>query len=220
MSNPAELAKLIQVIHREPGFLRLELPAELCGAAAATALEQGMLKLSGLQSAAVDRNWQRISLRYDAAACSTPQVARHLFGLLDGLPLSEAESDEDPASPSANASASAASSTEAGFSRSGPLGQQAAGMLKPVLAKARQLLAPPDNAPADSLHRKLQPVLASALTEKAIINFFNDMVAFYLIKAHWDLITKRWLKEPLAHSSAWMTTFYLIFLLVRYRKTK
>ena len=177
MSNPAELAKLIQVIHREPGFLRLELPAELCGAAAATAIEQGMLKLSGLQSAAVDRNWQRISLRYDAAACSTPQVARHLFG------------------------------------------QQAAGMLKPVLAKARQLLAPPDNAPADSLHRKLQPVLASALTEKAIINFFNDMVAFYLIKAHWDLITKRWLKEPLAHSSAWMTTFYLIFLLVRYRKT-
>jgi hypothetical protein len=94
MSNPAELAKLIQVIHREPGFLRLELPAELCGAAAATAIEQGMLKLSGLQSAAVDRNWQRISLRYDAAACSTPQVARHLFGLLDGLPLSEAESDE------------------------------------------------------------------------------------------------------------------------------
>ena len=93
-------------------------------------------------------------------------------------------------------------------------------MLEPALAKARQLLAPPDNAPADSLHRKLQPVLASALTEKAIINFFNDMVAFYLIKAHWDLITKRWLKEPLAHSSAWMTTFYLIFLLVRYRKTK
>ena len=184
MSNPAELAKLIQVIHREPGFLRLELPAELCGAGATTAIEQGMLKLSGLQSAAVDRNWQRISLRYDAAACSTPQVARHLFGLLDGLPLSEAATDEDSASPSTNASASAASSTDAGFSRSGPLGQQAAGMLKPVLAKARQLLAPPDNAPADSLHRKLQPVLASALTEKAIINFFNDMVAFYLIKAH------------------------------------
>lgn len=212
MSNPAELAKLIQVIHREPGFLRLELPAELCGAAAAMAIEQGMLKLSGLQSAAVDRNWQRISLRYDAAACSTPQVARHLFGLLDDLPLSEVETDEDPAS--------TASGTEARFSRSGPLGQQAADMLNPVLAKARQLLAPPENAPADSLHRKLQPVLASALTEKAIINFFNDMVAFYLIKAHWDLITKRWLKEPLAHSSAWMTTFYLIFLLVRYRKTK
>ena len=109
MSNPAELAKLIQVIHREPGFLRLELPAELCGAAAATAIEQGMLKLSGLQSAAVDRNWQRISLRYDATACSTPQVARHLFGLLDDLPLSETETDDDLASRSTTTSASAAS---------------------------------------------------------------------------------------------------------------
>ena len=220
MSNPAELAKRIQVIHREPGILRLGLPAELCGAAAATAIEQGMLKLSGLQSAAVDRNWQRISLRYDAAACSTPQVARYLFALLDDLPDSEAETDEGLASRSTTTSASAASRTQAEFSRSGPLGQRAADILEPLLAKARQLLAPPENAPADSLHRKLQPVLASALTEKAIINFFNDMVAFYLIKAHWDLITKRWLKEPLAHSSAWMTTFYLIFLLVRYRKTK
>lgn len=44
------------------------------------------------------------------------------------------------------------------------------------------------------------------------------MIAFS-VKAHWDLITKRWLKDPLAHSNAWMTTFYLIFLLVRYRKT-
>ena len=135
MSNPAELAKLIQVIHREPGFLRLELPAELCGTAAAMAIEQGMLKLSGLQSAAVDRNWQRISLRYDAVTCSTPQVARHLFGLLDDLPDSEVETDEDPASPSANASASTASGTEAGFSRSGPLGQQVVDMLNFVLVK-------------------------------------------------------------------------------------
>jgi hypothetical protein len=72
--------------------------------------------------------------------------------------------------------------------------------------------------PEGSLQAKLQPVVASALTEKAIINFLNDLVAFYLIKAHWDLISQRWLKEPLKYRNAWATVFYFVFLLVRYRK--
>ena len=213
MATPAELAKRIQVIHREPGFLRLELPVELCGEAAASALEQGMRGLEGLHSAAVDRGWQRISLRYDATALSTAQVARRLFSLLDGL------LDNLPLAESAATTMATPATAQAESFRSGPLGEQAAGMLKPWLDKARQLITPAADAPADSLQRKLQPILASALTEKAIINFFNDLVAFYLIKAHWELITKRWLKDPLAHSNAWMTTFYLVFLLVRYRKT-
>ncbi len=61
-------------------------------------------------------------------------------------------------------------------------------------------------------------MMESALTEKAITNFLNDIVAFYLIKAHWDLITKRWLKDPVKYGNAWLTIFYLVFLLVRYRK--
>ena len=65
---------------------------------------------------------------------------------------------------------------------------------------------------------KTDPVMKSAFTEKAVINFLNDVTAFYLIKVHWDLITGRWLKEPLKYRYAWLTTFYLLFLLVRYRK--
>jgi hypothetical protein len=62
-------------------------------------------------------------------------------------------------------------------------------------------------------------MLESALTEQAIINFLNDLLAFYLIRVHWDLITQRWLREPLKFRYAWLTIFYLVFLLVRYRKT-
>ena len=56
------------------------------------------------------------------------------------------------------------------------------------------------------------------MSEKAVINFFNDLVVFYLVKAHWDLITQKWLKQPLKYRNAWLTIFYLVFLLVRYRK--
>ena len=70
------------------------------------------------------------------------------------------------------------------------------------------------------MQARFQPLVESALTEKAIINFFNDIVAFYLIRTHWDLISKRWLQNPIAHSNAWLTVFYLIFLLIRYRKNQ
>jgi hypothetical protein len=66
---------------------------------------------------------------------------------------------------------------------------------------------------------RFRPLVESATTEKAVTNFFNDIVAFYLIRTHWDLIVERWLKEPVKYGNAWMTVFYLVYLLVRYRKS-
>jgi hypothetical protein len=194
MSQAAQLAQRVIVLHREPGYLRLELPAELCTPAASAAIELGMSGLAGISIAAVDQGWRRISIRFDQTVCSTAQVARQLFSLLDTLPAPSSESETLVDEPTSSG-------------------------LQPLLDKFKAVLTPAVEAPAGSLQAKIQPILASALTEKAIINFFNDLVAFYLIKAHWDLITKRWLQQPLAHSNAWMTTFYLVFLLVRYRKT-
>ena len=194
MSQAAQLAQRVIVLHREPGYLRLQLPAELCTPEASAAIEQGMAGMAGISVAAVDRDWQRISIRFEQMVCTTAQVARQLFALLYNLPTPTAAPE--------------------------PLITEAAGNgLQPLLDKFRAMLTPAVEAPAGSLQAKIQPILASALTEKAITNFLNDLVAFYLIKAHWDLITKRWLQQPLAYSNAWMTTFYLVFLLVRYRKT-
>jgi len=66
---------------------------------------------------------------------------------------------------------------------------------------------------------RFQPMIESATTEKAVTNFFNDIVAFYLIKTHWDLIVKLWIRDPVKYSNAWLTVFYMVFLLVRYRKS-
>lgn len=198
MSTADELARRIQVVHRAAGYLRLELPAELCGPAAATAIENGLLALPGVSQATVDQAWQRLSVRHDAALCTAPQIARHLFGLLADLP---------PEAPAAEASAESAPAAATPFG------------LQPLLDRLQQLLGLTEPAPDGTLQARLQPVLASALTEKAIYNFLNDLVAFYLVKTHWELISKRWIKTPLAYSNAWMTVFYLVFLLVRYRKS-
>jgi len=197
MTQTAELAQRIVVLHREPGYLRLELPAEICGEAAVAAIEAGMKSLVGLSSAAVDRGWKRISIRYDAQQCTTAQVARHLFSLLPSLPLDAAPTAEPEATPSID--------LNNGF--------------QPLLDKLKAIIIPAAPPPEGSLQARFQPMVESALTEKAITNFFNDIVAFYLIRVHWDLITKRWLQNPVANSNAWLTVFYLVFVLVRYRKT-
>jgi len=198
MTQTAELAQRIVVLHREPGYLRLELPAEICGEAAVAAIEESMKSLAGLSSAAVDRGWKRISIRFDVQMLSTPEVARHLFSLLPGLPLDETPNAEPEAAPSVD--------LNNGF--------------QPLLDKLKAMIIPAEPPPEGSLQARFQPMVESALTEKAITNFFNDIVAFYLIRVHWDLITKRWLQNPVANSNAWLTVFYLVFLLVRYRKTK
>jgi hypothetical protein len=201
MSKAAELARRIVVLQRSPGYLRLELPAELCAPEAAAAIEAGMAGAPGLRSAAVDRGWRRISIRWDEAANTAGGIARCLYALLDDLPA--------PA---------AAQPPEAG-ARSVEVAAPAGNGFQPLLDKLRDRLVQAGGSAPGSLQARMEPVLASALTEKAIINFFNDIVAFYLIRVHWDLITKRWLQNPVAHSNAWLTVFYLVFLLVRYRKT-
>lgn len=212
--NVDELARRIVVRHRELGHLRLELPAELCHAATAAVVEGSLRQVEGVYRVDFDLPSRRLSIRFDSHVCTTGDVASQLKALLKRV------APHLPACPPPS-SASASSDGEAlanhPFHKAGErvreVAREAAARVKVALAG----LNPPAVAEG-SLQAKLQPVIASALTEKAITNFINDIVAFYLIKVHWELISQRWLKDPLKFRNAWLTTFYLVFLLVRYRK--
>jgi len=199
MSQVDELARRIVVLHRGAGFLRLELPDELSTPEVAQAITRGLPATPGVAGATVDPDGRRLSIRFDAASVSAGQVARALFVLLGDLPTTAEPVAEAPES---------------------PVGEVFANGLQPLLDRFKALLTPATPPAEGSLQARFQPLVESALTEKAIVNFFNDIVAFYLIKTHWDLITKRWLQNPVAYSNAWLTVFYLVFLLVRYRKSQ
>ena len=191
MSDANELARRIVVLQRGAGFLSLELPHELQQRDVGQHIEQHLAAITGILAAAVDPNGRQLSIRFSAASLSTAQVARAVFSALNDLPPAEASRPQN---------------TTPG--------------LQPLLDKLKTLLTPATPPVTGSLQARFQPLVESALTEKAIINFFNDIVAFYLIRTHWDLISKRWLQNPIAHSNAWLTVFYLIFLLIRYRKNQ
>lgn len=224
--DATSLARQTFVRHREPGYLRLDLPPAVRHSEATAALEAGLRRVAGVYRVGVSLPDGRLAVRYDAHACTAAQLGRALKELYGALPeASQRDGSEagaaSPAPPAAAHDAPgegahrAAAALHAGVERARAGARQLALRLR---ASYEQLRTP--QGPPGSLQARLQPVLASALSEKAITNFLNDVVAFYLIKAHWELISQRWLKDPIRHRNAWLTVFYLVFLLVRYRKGK
>lgn len=192
------LARRIRVRHRESGYLRLEIPAELCVPTWAAHIEAGMRACAGVYRANFHRGQRRLVLRHDPYVIDAAGLAKALKSLLARPPVAPAED----AAPRPRGSTDAPRQAERVF-----------GALRARLERWRGAAA------GGGVGARLKPVMAGALSETAVINFLNDLIAFYLIKAHWELITQRWLKAPLRHADAWLATFYLIFLLVRYRRS-
>lgn len=199
--DAASLARRIVVRHKEEGHLRLDLPAELTGPAARAHVEAGLRQRSGVYRVSFEPQG-RLSIRFEPMQCTLQTVARDLRGLLDNMPA-ESIVPAPLREPLTKARETVERSVrKVRIRMQGLLG----GLRRP-------------GAPAGSLQARLQPVLQNALTEQAAINFLNDVLMFYLIRVHWDLITKRWMKNPVAYADAWLAIFYLVFLLVRYRKS-
>ena len=207
MSHAEEWARQIVVRHREPGHLRLQLPVALCTGPRADAIEAGLRGVAGIYRATLYRDVRKLSLRYDPHQANERDVVLALRAQLDRLPGPLVQALQPAGEQIGRTLHETREKIERGARRQ--LAQ-----LRLYIARLRQ--APPQ---AGSLQARLQPLVANALTEKAVINFLNDLIAFYLIKVHWELITRRWMRNPVAHADAWLAIFYLIYLLVRYRKT-
>lgn len=190
-----DLERQILILHREDGHLRCALPAPLLAPAAAAALERALLAVPGVYRASVLR-WQgKLSVYFDPHACTARDVGLRLREFLrQPLP---------PEAPSA-----AAKSTPGG-----------ADVMEPLRAAANKwggalgaLVGVTGSGKGDS------GAAQNLLTERSVINFLNDVTVFYMIKVHWDLITKLWIRDPVKYRYAWLTVFYLVYLLVRFRK--
>jgi hypothetical protein len=206
--NANDLARRIVVRHREAGYLRLELPAGICQPAAAGVMDAALRQVAGVYRVSLNPAQRRLVVSFDAHVCTAADVARSLKACLHALP------EEATAAAPAHTMTALTGKVSPALHDATLKARRAFAQLSSRIERLRQ----PKAAPG-SLQAKLQPMLANALTEKAIINFLNDLVAFYLVKVHWELISQRWLKDPVKHANAWLTVFYLMFLLVRYRKS-
>jgi hypothetical protein len=182
----------IQVLHRDTGYLRLRLPPALRNPATGAMIESALRGVAGVYRVTLLTAEGKLAVRFDPHVCTAGAVALRLKAVLAELPGTDDTIALTPQPEAADMAPAADIGARVGEMR---------------------------DSFVQALPQRFQPLVESALTEKAVTNFFNDIVAFYLIKVHWELITKQWIKDPVKFGNAWLTVFYLVFLLVRYRKS-
>jgi hypothetical protein len=193
--------------YRDEGHLRFEIPAQFCDVATAKVLTAALLTVEGVYRVQVYRSQKKLSIRYQDSVCEFKSLARQLFQIITDLE----QKKQDAQSLVSKAAESTSNiknkvknlAVSKWFSRKYDDTQetlQAAKILTKLgLTKNKALVKDP---------------------EKAVIDFLNDALVIFLIRLHWDHITKLWIPNPFKYRNEWMAVFYMLFLLMRSRKPK
>ena len=192
------LRKEMIVRYRGDGHIRLQLPGGLCTPTAAALFAEELHGIEGVYRVLTYQRAGKLSIRYMAEVCTLSQI-------VDGLDAAvERVLTEEPEQTQPGEKKGLLGSITAPFQRAKARYQDARAKAKVVydlVASKNKLMA---KLPFDP--------------EGWAIAFANDLVVFYLVKVHWDRITKQWLPSPFKHRYEWLTVIYMTFLLVRYRR--
>jgi hypothetical protein len=211
--NP--ILQQVVVRHSEAGYLRFDLPALLGSGPAAQLLRERLTGLSGVYRVDLYPNFNKLAVRFHPAVCDRRRVALTLRAAV------EAAQDRDLLPGCARCA-----------ERLPPDAGPSAAPQAPGL-KAKLLNLPPLRWVRDKLQQfrhtagALQTLSANRFgmvpavlqdPEKALHDFFNDILVLYLIKVHWERITTQWLRAPFRFRYQWLAAFYLTYLMVRARR--
>ncbi|MGR8934652.1 MAG: hypothetical protein ACU837_09725 [Gammaproteobacteria bacterium] len=194
--------------YREEGHLRFEIPVQFCEAALAQSLTDKLADVEGVYRVKIYRKQRKLSLRYLETVCSFNELASMLFRSIADIEKQAALDKQSAltkaAKPKRNPQDKLKESKIAKWfnEKYGDAKEtvQAAKTLGKIgLKKRKKLLNDP---------------------EKAVIDFLNDILVLFLIKLHWDHITKEWIPKPIKYRYEWLAVFYMLFLLMRSRNPK
>lgn len=191
--------------YREEGHIRFQIPVQFCESVAAKALTEALLKLDGIYRVNLYSSQKKLSIRYRETVCDFKTLARQLFQIITALEQKVLIEDKGKAAVKVNSIKNRIKNLGVSkwFSQKYDDAKEtleAAKVLTKVGMKKRKVLF---NDP-----------------EKAMLDFFNDMLAIFLIKLHWEHITKAWIPNPLKYRYEWLAVFYMLFLLMRSRNPK
>lgn len=191
--------------YRESGHIRFQIPGQFCEPVTAKLLTEALLQSDGIYRVNLYAGQKKLSIRYQETVCDFNTLVKKLFQIIANLERQSSVQEH----------------------------ALVAGKFKILSNKFKNLsISRWFNKTYDDTKETLQA--AKILTkvglkkqkalfndpEKAMIDFFNDMLVIFLIKLHWERITKDWLPHPLKYRYEWMAVFYMFFLLMRSRRPK
>jgi hypothetical protein len=201
------IQKEISVRYKAEGHVRFEIPESLCDKDVAKRITVRILEIEGVYRVDLYRKQKKLSIRYHVTVCEFKQLANQL-----SLILSEMDEDGSLLAPVVNEVSSAVSNLKSKFKN-----WKASRWASEKYSDAKETVQ------AAKVITKLGLKNKKSLLndpEKAIIDFFNDILVLYLIKLHWTRITKEWIPKPWAFRYQWIAIFYLFYLLMRSRRPK
>ncbi|OAN51259.1 hypothetical protein A6A04_16530 [Paramagnetospirillum marisnigri] len=203
------LWQAMAVRYRSDGHIRFDLPDALRTPGAALVLESGLGRIEGVYRVHVFLGAGKLSIRYMEDVCGLADIAKALAALVvDAV-------DMDVAAPPP----SVPMVIEGEVVPPGWLERiKASAPVQAVRSRYDDLKAKIDVVSKIVAIKTGKPVPGGVDVQEWLIHFCNDLVAFYLIRQHWDRIIGQWLPKPWTHRYQWLTVVYLTFLLVRYRK--
>ncbi len=201
------IQKQITLRYRSDGHLRFQLPDALCLKPIADIITAKVLEIEGVYRVSLFRGQKKISIRFNEAACDSASLVKQFSGLIDDLDRHYDLSSERPAEQPSKTQVVKQRVAETKwlkwiktqYSDAKETVQAAKTLTKLGLKKPKALVKDP---------------------EKAIIDFFNDVLVLYLIRIHWTRITQEWIPHPWVHRYHWSAVFYLFYLLMRSRRPK
>ncbi len=199
------IQKKIIVRHREYGHVRFQIPDECVGETAAHRLVDKIILLDAVSRIQIYRKAKKLSIRFNEDRCDFKQLAKALYQIIaelekEGCFVERAE-------------------VSAGQTRQ-KIGQKIKNS-KVSRWFNDKYKATRETVQAAKIVTKVGMKGPKSLIndpEKAIIDFFNDVLTLYLIKLHWTRITQEWIPRPFVHRYEWLATFYLFYLLIRSRR--
>ncbi|MGZ8227442.1 MAG: hypothetical protein ACXWT3_12530 [Methylococcaceae bacterium] len=193
--------------YREEGHLRFEIPVQFCDATIAKALTDAISNLDGIYRVRVYASQKKLSIRYQESVYDLKALAKLLFQIVGDLEKKALLQNQDKEK-----------ALKSGWNVKNKLKKLTVSKwfsekyddTRDTLQAAKILT---------KVGLKKQKVLIKD-PEKAIIDFLNDILVLFLIRLHWDHITKDWIPNPIKYRNEWVAVFYMIFLLMRSRRPK
>lgn len=196
--------------HRAEGHVRFQLPAALCHRDISENVATKIKLIDGVYRVNFYARQGKVSIRFQETVCDFTQLVKQLFELFGELETSGELIVQTEKKPSLVSKLSAKVSEKADKFA-------ATRWLKTKTIEAKETLHAAKIVTNLAL-KKPNGLLKDP--EKAVIDFLNDILVLFLIRLHWDHITKLWLISPFKYRYEWLATFYMFFLLIRSRKSK
>ena len=188
--------------HNSKGYIRLEIPEELCRPSVAPVFKEELNKIQGVYRVFLHRRQRKLSIRYLDTLVDFQSLIQQIAGITGSLEKKGIFTLPSTSQPESRLPGKRSISRPIHW-----LKEKIKAGKETVTAAGALLKSNPD-----------KPGRFFKDPEKAAIDFLNDVLVLYLIKRHWHLIMQHWIKQPIQYRYEWLTVFYLIFLLVRSRQ--